>query len=74
MKLNKTPQYSFGLKTNISKPNNTPAPGAYNTEKAFNSPQYSFGLKTNIEKPNGVPGLFLYTFDIQLNIDKFINN
>lgn len=43
------------------KPENFPAPGDYNPDKAGkvihdNSPKYTFGLKTNVEKPLDTPG------------------
>lgn len=43
------------------KPENFPAPGDYNPDKAGKvvhdaSPKFTFGLKTNVEKPLGTPG------------------
>lgn len=47
------------------KPDNFPAPGDYNPDKAEkvihdNSPKYTFGLKTNVEKPLETPGKFIF--------------
>lgn len=50
------PAFSFGLKTALEKPFDTPAPNAYNPDKPVHAPEYSFGLKTQLEKPNDTPG------------------
>ncbi len=50
------PAYSFGLKTPLEKPSDTPAPNAYKPDKLTHAPNYSFGLKTPIEKPSDTPG------------------
>lgn len=47
------------------RPDNFPAPGDYNPEKAEkviheHSPQYTFGLKTQVEKPNPNPAPNVY--------------
>uniref|UniRef100_A0A8D8VSQ0 Outer dense fiber protein 3 n=1 Tax=Cacopsylla melanoneura TaxID=428564 RepID=A0A8D8VSQ0_9HEMI len=58
---------TFGARTPLPKPLNTPAPGAYNPEKATDSlsnhtnlPAYTFRLKTEIEKPSNTPGPNVY--------------
>ena len=51
------PAYSFGLKTPLDKPSDTPAPNAYKPDKPAHAPNYSFGLKTPIEKPSDTPGI-----------------
>lgn len=52
--------YSFGTKNIIERPNNNPAPGAYQNEKVKqdHSPAYSFGSRVNHEKPNDTPGKY----------------
>jgi len=60
--LTDTPRYTFGLRPDINKPNNVPAPGTYSPEKNVDSmtdtPRYTFGLKPDLNKPNNVPGNF----------------
>lgn len=68
MVLDNAPKYTFGLKTNLDKPSNTPAPGDYCPEKAMvdNAPKYTFGLKTNLEKPSNTPGTRWVPFSVLL--------
>jgi hypothetical protein len=57
------PAVSLHSRPKDAKPENFPAPGDYNPDKAEkvihdNAPRYTFGLKTNVEKPVDTPGMF----------------
>lgn len=57
-----TPKYSFGMKTQVEKPNDTPAPGTYKIERSNTiilydrSPTYTFGTRPIIDHSNTNPG------------------
>lgn len=55
-KLDHGPEYSFGLKPNIDKPDQVPGPGQYNPKILDQTPQYSFGIRPDIDKPSDIPG------------------
>lgn len=63
--LDSTPKYSFGMKTQVEKPNDTPAPDTYKIERSntiilyHRSPKYTFGIRPEINKPNDTPGTIL---------------
>lgn len=51
------------------KPENFPAPGDYDPDKAGkvthdNAPKFTFGLKTNVEKPVDTPGIYIYIYNV----------
>lgn len=55
------PALSLHSRPKDHKPENFPAPGDYDPDKAEKvihdtSPKFSFGLKTNVEKPAETPG------------------
>lgn len=57
------PAVSLHGRPKNAKPDNTPAPGDYDPDKAEkvihdNSPKYTFGLKTNVGKPVDTPGMY----------------
>lgn len=65
------PALSLHSRPKEPKPDNFPAPGDYNPDKAEkvihdNSPKYTFGLKTNVGKPVDTPGEFLNKWFNQL--------
>jgi len=64
--LDTTPKYTFGLKTQLEKPNDVPAPNAYATEKVLtaldSTPKYTFGSRTQVEKPADTPGIKKFNF------------
>ena len=63
------PAYSFGLKTQVEKPSDTPAPNAYKPDKPAHAPEYSFGVKTAVEKPSATPGEFAAALLYPLKFD-----
>ena len=64
--LDGAPKYSFGVKSQIEKPNDTPAPDAYKIERSntiilyHRSPKYTFGIRPADERPNDTPGMTLF--------------
>lgn len=64
MRLGDTPAYTFGMKRKELTRNDTPAPGAYEPEKAMldrTSAAYSFGGKYAVEKPSTTPAPGAYS-------------
>ncbi|CAH0560735.1 unnamed protein product [Brassicogethes aeneus] len=55
-----SPKYTFGLKTNLEKPLDTPAPNAYSPFQRSSSKRYSFGIRTSIRKHNDTPAPNFY--------------
>lgn len=63
------PAVSLHGRNKEPKPENFPAPGDYDPDKAEkvihdNSPKYTFGLKTNKEKPIDTPGNHAFHFGL----------
>lgn len=54
-----TPSYSFGIKTDLTKTNDTPAPNAYKASPLENHVSYSFGIKPDEAQSFSSPGNFL---------------
>lgn len=59
MLVKSAPRYTFGVKKPPKSTSETPAPGAYEPEKAIlaldRKPAYTFGMKTIIAKPSNTP-------------------
>jgi len=63
-----SPKYSFGLKTQLEKPSDTPAPGTYKMERSNtiilydSSPSFTFGTRPDIDHSNTNPGKHFFVF------------
>ncbi|XP_071644481.1 uncharacterized protein [Temnothorax longispinosus] len=62
--MSKSPQYSFGVKTEMYERNTVPGPGEYSPEKAMllleKALQFTFGLRPPASRPNNIPAPNIY--------------